>query len=346
MRKIPVIVVVLVLAGGATAQPIVPGYSIETYAQLNGPQMLTIDDASCTLYVGNIAQSGAIYRIPEAGIVEAYGPALNDPDAVICAQGLFSQVSDRVLVGGRGPAYIKAILPDQSVECIFPPASGVPAVVFSNPTDMAFDSGDRLVFTDIDHGAVYASNSPDPADNPSRLCTPGGRPVNIVVDSSDNIYVSMQYWGTVRKYDAAGTLLDPEFGSGLLDDTSASSVPIAIAGRGPWGKDLYAIGNRKLIRIDMDTGDMEDIGSGFDSAAYGDMAFGPDGALYISDIVGDAILRITRDAPQRRLGPPWTGDCDIGTSGIGYDVGAPVPEPGTLTLLVLGAAALIRRRRK
>ncbi|MFQ5806396.1 MAG: hypothetical protein ACE5I3_08095 [Phycisphaerae bacterium] len=109
-------------------------------------------------------------------------------------------------------------------------------------------------------------------------------------------------------------------GDGIFADdlTSGISNPIAI-GPGTALRDAY------LYAVDKTTGDLIGcdafsngtvIGTGFGDASSGasDLAFGPDGALYVSFGSADRIVRI-------------------------------IPEPATATLLLFLLAALPSRRR-
>jgi YD repeat-containing protein len=119
---------------------------------------------------------------------------------------------------------------------------------------------------------------------------------DIAIDSADRIFISAED-GTIRIYDADGRLLDPAFASGL-----GIHVTLAFSTSGAFGTHLYVLhSGGDLLRFDA-LGHGTVIGSGFEP--YGNIAFGPDGALYVPDFWNDRILRIigplaTIDSPTR-----------------------------------------------
>jgi hypothetical protein len=299
-----VICVLVLLCSSAYAVPVVPGKTVSTYANVSEPATLTFDPAG-VLYVGNDDNDAPvkIYRVSTAGVVTMYGSiGLTDPDAVAFdAGGTISGIAGSVLVGGGGAGpsiYISAIHPDESISTIF--SAGV---AFNNPTDMAWDSTGRLLFVDPSPNRVFATTG----DNPTAIITPPGTSYCIAVGPSDEIYVSTNA-GRICRYQSDGTLIDDVFAQDLITGDSAR---MAFGPGGTWGTDLYTISDGNLLRIDSAKNTMV-VGSGFDYN-YSDMAFGPDGCLYIGSPSEGAILQIT-------------------------------PEPATLSLLLLGGMAILRRR--
>ena len=102
----------------------------------------------------------------------------------------------------------------------------------------------------------------------------------MTIDDNDFIYTSALD-GVIRIHDAAGTLIDDAFVTGL---STTMSAPL-VAGRGDalWGDDLYTV-NRdtgELWRVD-GLGNISVIGTDFnnDDRILADLEFGPDGAMY------------------------------------------------------------------
>jgi len=245
--------------------------------------MLTFGEDG-TLYVGSDINEGGerIYRVGPGGSVTYYGPPMYDPDAVLFdPAGTFSGTPGSVLLGGHG-GYIAAIKPDESAVDVFRCPSR-----FENPSDMEFDSNGRLVFVDYSEEAIFRSMGP--GDVPQLLAPVPGPSHNLAIDSDDIIFVALPESGQIKMYDSDGTPLG-DFASGLRSNWPAA-LPIALSPGGGWGNGLYTISDGQLLRLD-ENGTATTIGAGFD-AWYLDMAFGPDGALYISANRAGYILRVT-----------------------------------------------------
>jgi hypothetical protein len=124
---------------------------------------------------------------------------------------------------------------------------------------------------------------------PIRLFTPPSTPLGLAFDAANNIYVSCLD-GKVRVYSAAGSLLDDDFAT-----LAASWAPIEFGVGGAFGADLFALETTtgKVMRIDAQ-GSATLFGTGFGSVSgNGELAFGPDGALYASVLDQDIIYRVT-----------------------------------------------------
>ena len=143
---------------------------------------------------------------------------------------------------------------------------------------------------------------------PSLLFNPSGRAGDIAISPSNDIYLAFND-GSIAAYDPNGVLKNSHFGA------TTSQTTLAFGPGGPlWGTDLYAISAGNLVRFDA-SGNGTIVGTGFDSGIYVDMAFGPDNGLYIS----------------------------IGDQGKIIEV---IPEPASLSLLILGGLTVLRRRKK
>lgn len=301
------------LQQAAHATPVVPGFTVSTYAVVAEQNRFSFGSDG-SLYIGNTdnAIGGAsLHRVgPGGGAVGGFGPAIFDPDAVLFdASGAVSGVAGSVLVGGNA---ITAIRPDQSSVQLF---AGTGSVGFNNVGDLTFDRNGRLLFTDNGNG--------DP-NRRAVLAVEGGvlkqlfieangkAPDSIAVSASNQIFTSRDD-GAIGIHAADGSLVNASFATGL-----GPSPAIDFGRGGAFGDQLYALDpvNGNLWRFDA-AGQATLVGTGF-SPNSNELAFGPDGALYVGDFDNHLVLRI-----------------------------AAVPEPGSWALLLAGAGVMaLRMRRK
>lgn len=296
-----------------SAEPVVPGYSVSIYATVPHPLRLAFDPLGI-LYVGNSDNSSGgafIHRVSAGGtVVDTYGSAIYDPDTVVVdVTGVVSGVAGAVLVGGEAlgslpRGLITAIRPDQTQFQLFGPTS-----TFRNPDDLSIDNTGRLVFTDFGDGdptkqAVFVSSGLGPA---LLFVEAGGAiPGSLAIDSTNRIFTAGSD-GTIRIHDAFGALVSGNFATNLGPDPG-----IAFGRGGTFGTGLFALNHSDgtLLRIDA-VGNITQIGSMFDTDSS-TIAFGPDGALYVSQTDHNRILRI-----------------------------AAIPEPSAIWLLGIGLFILI-----
>jgi hypothetical protein len=307
----------LLSASVAGAIPDVPGYAVSVYGTASLPARIAFDAAGA-LYVGNGANAlsgGPITRIAAGGGVGApFGPSIFDPDAVLVdTTGAFSGTPGTVLVGGAASTgnagAITAIRPDQAASVL------ITSSAMANPGRLAFDQTGRLLITDFgdsqpDKQAVFAVTGTSVV----RLFVEeaGAAPDGLAVSASNQIYTSGSD-GVIRVHGSNGALLNGSFASGL------GPFPLIEFGRFGAGFDtaLYALSTTSgaLIRYDS-TGAATVIGTDF-AADSTDLLFGPDGAIYVSQLSAGNVLRI-----------------------------AAVPEPGTAVLLIAGLVGLSVRYRQ
>ena len=315
-------IVGLVAPSLAGAAPIVPGFTVSHYADVDDPVEMTFDPATGVMYVGRDASGSGgseasavkIHVVGAGGApVGEYGDtAIADPDSVLFdAAGSVSGVAGSVLVGGRDgdEGALRAIHPDQTVSTIFHIGSGL-----TNPNGMKFDSSGRVVIAD-NLGPVATTTG----GNPSILFTLSGRNGTVAIDTNDDIYTDGP-GGVIQIHAADGSLVNANFYTDPNPGPGGFQLEFG-PGDALWGDLLYGISGDtgELLKWD-DLGNATVIGTGFGGPgepSVGDLEFGPDGALYVSFFGGDEIVRI-------------------------------IPEPGSMTLLGLGAAlaAMAVRRRK
>jgi len=175
---------------------------------------------------------------------------------------------------------------------------------FRNPGDIAFDSKGYMLLVDPTTATVYESCS---TSQPEYLLScPVSDCLCIALDQNDNIFVSMGHYGEARvlAWSRNGTPIGSPILYGQI--TTRSSFPIAFGKGGVWGHGLYVLVNNVLMRFDAPLESPDSftvIGTGFNEVAYADMEFDGDEALYISDQIGNRILRI---APSDKEGPVTT----------------------------------------
>lgn len=306
-----------------------PGYAYTTYAHLSGPYHMTFDPAG-NMFVGNNTNHPApakLYRIPAGGcLVEEYGEsAIPDPDAVLYDElGQISGVPGSVLVGSSiliptGGASIHlgqlvAVRPDGDVDVLI-----WPNMQFRDPNDLAFDSAGRLLIVDGKNAQVLESfDGHSAAHLFSQSPSTGAYLAVAPRDDGDHLFTSTVN-GVIHEYAADGSVINNSFATGM------GHAMITVGPGGDlWGDDLYALNPNtgQLFRFDA-FGAHTLIASGFDTV-YGDIAFGPDGALYVSLAQDDRILRITRELtpPTCHSAGPYAAECQGEVTSLQLDSSA------------------------
>jgi WD40 repeat protein len=228
--------------------------------------------------VGRQGGSDRINKVdPCGGSVSEFGPPQPDPDAVLFdASGRISGVRNSVLVGGGG--VLVAIFKDQTSSVVFSGSFDV--------DDMKFDHRGRLVFSDDNPRVLVSKGGP-----PTVLFSTPARPNSIAIDDDNRIFLSLAD-GTIRIYNADGTVADNAFATGLAGfDTYLAFGP----GEGGFGKALYVLNGTDLLRFNK-RGEATRIGSGFSIGPPSGtgFVFGPDKSLYVSDYSNNRILKIAK----------------------------------------------------
>lgn len=287
---LPALTLALIAAAPASAaEPLVFGTGHGVYATVTDPMLLAFD-ADGTLYCGRDASgsggnSGAavkIHRIAPGGspVTEFGDLAIKDPDAlVVDVTGAFTGTPGAVIVGGVDNATnlgtLWKITPEGTVSAWFGPSSS-----FRNPSGFDIDQAGRLLFTDYNAGSVQVTGGETPT-----VLFPLTQASRLTVDALDRIVVSAGGQSQLRLYSSDGSLLNASF-------AAAKDAPLTRGPGGWWGTDIYAVaGNGDLLRIDQD-GNVTVMGRGFGDIT--DFKFGPDGALYASELRADRIHRFAR----------------------------------------------------
>ncbi len=277
----------------AAAFPYVDGASTLLYTNVTDPMLMDFAPDG-TLYVGRDARGSGgdafspalISKVgPNASSVESFGSILmRDPDVVAYdVTGLVSGTPGAVVVGGTtgtNTTMIYKVLPNGTVSVLF--GGYLPNV--GNPRKLLFNSSGRLFISDSINGQVVSTASSSP---PTQFCI-APEAHAIAFDANGRLAVTSVTQQKVRMFSANGTLLDPDFA------TVKANAPIV---RGPgdafWGSHLYSVNQGgQLIRIDLDGNitQMNQLGGGY--LGQVELAFGPDNALYVSELYTDRIYRI------------------------------------------------------
>jgi hypothetical protein len=215
-----------------------------------------------------------------------------DPDIVVFdALGHVSGDIGAVLVLGvaSGEAgQITAVFPDESVRRIFGPSGAYynvsQAVLSDEGVLFLADRGPsslttgRVLRTAGEEPRVIASLSPSPIGIASR---------------ADRRLFIVQSNGVLSVFDDEGGVIVP----GLSDGLSRFTLLAFSKGDAAFGQDLYAVGDDAILwRIAPDDGSKHRVGRV--GTATTDISFGPDGAMYLSDLRGDLVWRVTGCGPN------------------------------------------------
>lgn len=318
---VSVLLVALSSVAFAQTDPNVPGFIIETYADLDGfdldkPTRMTFDpDGNLYVGAGDAVTTAGIYVVRPGDpprIVEVYGTGpVHDPDTVLFDEfGFFTIYVDDVptstaggvLTGGyynpsQTEGIIEVILPDESVHTVCGPTT-----LYTDPMEMLFDRTGRFLLSD--HGTcpsvLFSDNGECPEDFADPNLFKTVRAADMAVDDLNRIWTLSAVDGIIRcRTEDGSAWLDDEFATGF-----SGHIPLMIGPGGAWGSDLYTCFQGELWRYTDPEPDLdahptrlapdEIVGTGFSTHDFS-MEFGPDGALYVRPYNEYRILRIQAD---------------------------------------------------
>lgn len=291
-------VVLLLLRGTGDqclAQPIVDGATTTRYATVPYAQACDFSDSGI-LYVAPRESIGSspdvkVRQVSAGGsLVESFGDqSIQDIDSVLVdRKGTFTGTPGTLLLGSgtlaNGAAgtagIIYQITPDGETSIWMQDR------IFGNAEAPTFDRNGRLVV--FSYGETTISVVDKNRTIQATINIPNGV-YSVAVDSLNRLVVGGRNQPYLALYDMAGQLLNAQFayiGSG-------AEPTLATAKGGYWGTDVYAGTNGRLLRIGTD-GTVATVGSGRfgNEVFYGYFAFGPDGALYVCDLVDSAVWKV------------------------------------------------------
>jgi len=291
------------------AAPVLYGVTATQYATADNPMEIEFDSAGY-LYAGHDGNSPErIYRIPPGGgAAQLWGTASPvDPDGI----GIYG---DYVYAAGQHKIWRTHRQTGVTQQWTTWTAD-------RNMTTMAVDSAGDLFGQP---GGVVIGNARygGPIGIDIEYVAPGsGSPLTLV--GSADLYIPR---GLLF---AAGELycVESSAAEGIWKISSAGPHLAVADGGFAWGapsamvysptQDAFYVsdaGREELVRVPRTGGTAEVVGSGFDEVLG--LTLGSNGDLYASDVLNDVIWQM------------------------------PIPEPATFLLLVLGAPAVLRRRRK
>ena len=255
-----------------------PGFDVTKYAEMQAPGAFAFSPDG-VLYVVPIQSFTKIYRIgPGGSPVEQYGDtALGDSffrGIAFDASGAIGGVAGSVLVGDGSD--LLAVLPDQTT---------VPLLSIPEPDkiiELAFDRATRLLVTSSGATAEFAMWVT--TGDTLTPCTNGFG--GMTVDGANRIYFGF-FTGQVSVKTPDCTQLPdllPEDDIGIFGGLAFGPYNAV------WKGELFASARSTVYRITAD-GAIMPFGTGFDLTSM--LAFGPDGALYVTDRDGNAIYRIS-----------------------------------------------------
>jgi len=110
-------------------------------------------------------------------------------------------------------------------------------------------------------------------------------PFALVQDGLGRVLVGSATTNQIRLYSEAGVLLTNVF------VTAQPRSPLAHGPGNAWGTNVFFVATNGNLRSVSPAGVVAEHGTGF--APFEDMEFGPDGALYLSDLEADVVLRVS-----------------------------------------------------
>ncbi len=199
-----------------------------------------------------------------------------------------------LLFGPDGKLYVASVV--TPVIAVFDPETGVieerlgPEQGVKGPDDLAFGPDGSLYWTDILYGEV-GRRTPDGASEVIATLGPGPNPITFSDDGRlfvSQCFLDDRLWELDPDGAAEPRLVNGELGPGC-----------GLNGM-DWGPDGYLYGPRwfrgEVARIDVDTGEVESVASGFGVPAA--VKFDSTGTLHVLDTLAGEIVRVTDGAKQ------------------------------------------------
>jgi formylglycine-generating enzyme required for sulfatase activity len=242
---------------------------------------------SFRLFAGRLnVATGKIWRVRQTCSIQQFGSLLCSPESVLIDTFGYwpgeCGAPNGIIVGGCDTVYVLNQLNGAICEQYSDPW-------FSHIGQMAIDSVGQLYLGSVDGN--YLNVITEGVVVPVYIAT-GLSPRAVVVDESDNVYLTCSGDGVMRKIDSVGNVLNEHFADGLQGAISQAIAPAGIF----HGNIFVACGDR-VMEVDRATGAT----STFVACRSGvsGIAFDPEGFMYFSETDQNRIMKI---------GPGLAGD--------------------------------------
>jgi hypothetical protein len=299
----------------------------DVVAPTRDPGQITFDPYSSATFVGrtlNTTGDLILHRVDRTqGTAAPYGRPIHDPDGLAFdADGTFSGVPGTVLIGHHprnlSVGQITAMLPDGQQTVLAGPAQGL-----ANAGELKLEAGGTLLVS------VF------PGGNQQLLrIAPGGTTTQVLslgarfafdVTPQRTIVIHRRDSGAIEERSRTGQFIRQ---IGSLPSSNDPRIAASIGG--PWTASVYAIDGPDLVAIHASGNTI--LANGFSNVIQnlgsGELAFGPDGALYVSAYRAGGVQQIERFAVSEQRGQPnGLNGVSLRVGGIGAGQSGPVMLP-------------------
>lgn len=282
--------------------------------------------ASASMFYVSNGGDGTVQVVTLTGSHSTYATGLTTP------RGLAFDSSNNLYVASSGDGTIRKIAPN-GTSSIF--ASGLTGELYG----LAIDSSTGNIYvsdqnlSDVTNSSILRFTPAGVMSTFATVNAPGG----LVFDSSHNLFVTYAFSGTGGSAVGGINEVSP---AGVVTSFVSTGIsdPIGLA-RSSTG-DFYAAedtGSNRIMHV-TSGGSLSVFATGV-GTPYGEV-FGPDGRLYVADFADGSINAISSVGV---VSPFASGFSSPRFITLGPDA---APEPAAISLIALGAPALLARKRR